>query len=214
MRKSVPRIPLRQADMAFGNATPELGKRELVLRELNQILESSFFRKAARSTQFLRYVVEYALDNSAPLKERTIGVELFERRRDYATGDDPVVRVQAAEVRRRLDQYYRALTTAPAAIRVQLPVGSYSPIFTEVPVESPLSPVPLGSSPPPDTGPAGRLRRLPGYRVVALICAILLAAGAVALALRGSRASRKGAIDEFWEPVFATPQPKIGRAHV
>ena len=195
--------------MAFGNATPELGKRELVLRELNQILESSFFRKAARSTQFLRYVVEYALDNSAPLKERTIGVELFERRRDYATGDDPVVRVQAAEVRRRLDQYYRALTTAPAAIRVQLPVGSYSPIFTEVPVESPLSPVPLGSSPPPDTGPAGRLRRLPGYRVVALICVILLAAGAVALAVRGSRASRKGAIDEFWEPVFATPQPML-----
>ena len=75
--------------MAFGNAAPELGKRELVLRELNQILESCFFRKAARSTQFLRYVVEYALDNSAHLKERMIGVELFERRRDYATGDDP-----------------------------------------------------------------------------------------------------------------------------
>src|ERR1035438_7581001 len=107
MRKSVPRVPLRQAEMAFGNAAPELGKRELVLRELNQILESCFFRKAARSTQFLRYVVEYALDNSAHLKERMIGVELFERRRDYATGDDPVVRVQAGEVRRRLDQYYQ-----------------------------------------------------------------------------------------------------------
>ena len=151
--------------MAFGNAVPiELGKRELVLRELNQIVESCFFRKAARSTQFLRYVVEYALDNTAPLKERTIGVELFERRRDYATGDDPVVRVQAGEVRRRLDQYYRALTTAPA-IRVQLPVGSYSPVFTEVSVESALSPVPLGSSQPPDAGPADRRRRLPGYRV-------------------------------------------------
>src|ERR1035438_4966904 len=59
MRKSVPRVPSRQAEMAFGNAAPELGKRELVLRELNRILESSFFRKAARSTQFLRYVVEY-----------------------------------------------------------------------------------------------------------------------------------------------------------
>ena len=195
--------------MAFGNAVPiELGKRELVLRELNQILESCFFRKAARSTQFLRYVVEYTLDNAGPLKERTIGVELFERRRDYATGDDPVVRVQAAEVRRRLDQYYRALTTAPA-IRVQLPVGSYSPVFTEASVESPVSPVPLASSPPPDAGPADRLRRLPGYRVVALICVILLAAGAVALGVRGSRASQKGAIDEFWEPVFATPQPVL-----
>ena len=200
--------------MAFGNAAPELGKRELVLRELNQILGSCFFRKAARSTQFLRYVVEYALDNSAPLKERTIGVDLFERRRDYATGDDPVVRVRAAEVRRRLDQYYRALTTVPA-IRVQLPVGSYSPVFTEVPVEPPLGPVPLESSQPPDSGPADRLRRLPGYWVAALICAILLAGGAVALGIRGSRApqkgvaSQKGVIDEFWEPVFATPQPML-----
>jgi hypothetical protein len=195
--------------MAFGNAVPiELGKRELVLRELNQILDSRFFRKAARSTQFLRYVVEYALDKAEPIKERTIGVELFERRRDYATGDDPVVRVQAAEVRRRLDQYYQALATAPA-IRVQLPVGSYSPVFTEVSVESPQSPVPLGSSQPPDAGPADRPGRLPRYRAAALICVILLVAGAVALGVRGSRAAQKTAIDEFWEPVFATPQPML-----
>ena len=194
--------------MAFGNAVPvELGKREAVLRELNQILESRFFRKAARSKQFLRYVVEYALDKAEPIKERTIGVELFERRRDYATGDDPVVRVQAAEVRRRLDQYYQALAAAPA-IRVHLPVGSYSPVFTEVSVESPQSPVPLASSHPPDAGPAG-LGKVPRYWVVALLCAILLVAGAVALGVRGSRAAQKTAIDEFWEPVFATPQPML-----
>jgi hypothetical protein len=200
--------------MATGYVVPiERGKRELVLRELDQISESCFFRKAARSTQFLRYVVEYALDNAEPVKERAIGVALFGRRRDYATGDDPVVRVQAAEVRRRLDQYYRGLTTPPA-IRVQLPVGSYSPVFTETPVESPLGPVQLPaqleSSQPPDTGPAGYVRRLPGYRVIALICVVLLAgAGIVALRVRGSRAVQKGAIDEFWEPVFATPQPML-----
>ncbi|MGD1061752.1 MAG: hypothetical protein ABR860_00710 [Terracidiphilus sp.] len=198
------------AEMAFGNAVPiELGSRELVLRELNQILESRFFRKAARSKQFLRYVVEYALDGTEPIKERTIGVELFGRRRDYATGDDPVVRVQAAEVRRRLDQYYRALTT-PSAIRVQLPVGSYSPVFSEAPVEPPLSPVPFTPSRPPDAGLADRLGSLAKSWVAALICAILLVAGAVAVGVRGSRASqKKAAIDEFWAPVFATPQPVL-----
>ena len=195
--------------MAFGNAVPvELGKREAVIRELNQILESRFFRKAARSKQFLRYVVEYALDKAEPIKERTIGVELFERRRDYATGDDPVVRVQAAEVRRRLDQYYQTLATAPA-IRIQLPVGSYSAVFTEVSVESPLSPVPQGLSQPPDAGPPDRLARPSRYRAIASICVILLVAGAVALGVRGSRAAQKAAIDQFWEPIFATPQPML-----
>jgi len=40
------------------------------------------------------------------LKERTIGTEIFQRKAGYATGDDPVVRVQAGEVRRRLEQYH------------------------------------------------------------------------------------------------------------
>jgi hypothetical protein len=196
--------------MAFGTAVPiDLGKRELVLRELSQISDSRFFRKAARSRQFLRYVVEYALDNSEPLKERTIGIELFERRCDYSTGDDPVVRVQAAEVRRRLDQYYRAVTTTPA-IRVHLPVGSYCPVFAAVAVEPALGPVPLRSSSTPDGVPADRRHTLARHWVVVLGCTILLAGGAVALAVRGSRAAqKKTVIDEFWAPAFATRQPVL-----
>jgi len=75
-------------------------KKQQILQELDHILESRFFRSAGRSKQFLKYVVQHKLNGpSEPLKERTIGVEVFERRHDYATGDDPVVRVQAGEVR-------------------------------------------------------------------------------------------------------------------
>src|SRR6202011_2269426 len=81
-----------------------------VLRELDAILRSSFFRTSSRGKQFLAYVVRHKLKGQDELlKERTIGTELFQRPVDYATGDDPVVRVQAGEVRRRLEQYYNAV---------------------------------------------------------------------------------------------------------
>lgn len=194
--------------MALGTTVSfESGKRELVLQELDRILESPYFRNAARSKQFLRYAVEHALHNHEPLKERTIGVELFERRNDYATGDDPVVRVQAGEVRRRLGQYYRGLSTPPR-IRIEIPVGSYTPVFRELP-DPPLGPVTLDPRPAPDerTDTPSRLWRR--YGLLALTCGALLIAGLIALRVRGSRATQTAAIDEFWEPIFATPQPAL-----
>ena len=51
----------------------------------------------------LRYVVEQTLSgNEENLKERTLGVEVFRRSPDYDTNLDPVVRLSAGEVRKRL----------------------------------------------------------------------------------------------------------------
>ena len=47
------------------------------------------------------------------LSERMIGVELFGRPADYDTSNDAVVRVRAAEVRKRLAQYYKEATQPP-----------------------------------------------------------------------------------------------------
>ena len=88
-------------------------KSEAVLQELQRILASRYFRSAGRSRQFLQYVVQQKLEGHLELlKERTIGTEVFQRSPDYATGDDPVVRVQAGEVRRRLEQYYQEVRRA------------------------------------------------------------------------------------------------------
>src|ERR1035441_2106316 len=66
-----------------------------VVRELDKILGSQFFRSAGRSKQFLQYVVKHKLEgNAEQLKERTIGTEVFLRPAGYATGDDPVVRAE------------------------------------------------------------------------------------------------------------------------
>src|SRR5580698_3555405 len=104
-------------------------EKEAVLRELEAILSSPFFRTSNRSKQFLAYVVQHTLEgNHEPLKERTIGAKLFQRPAGYATGDDPVVRVQAGEVRRRLEQYHHA-AVSQSPVRIELPIGSYAPTF-------------------------------------------------------------------------------------
>lgn len=84
----------------FAGEYPESGR--LVLQELGRVVASRFFKNSLRSRQFLEYVVHRKLEGRAEeLKERTIGIELFSRLPSYATGDDPVVRVQAREVRKR-----------------------------------------------------------------------------------------------------------------
>jgi hypothetical protein len=120
-------------------------EKKSVLRELNSILNSPIFHPSKRGQQFLSYVVRHRLEgNQDRLKERTIGVDLFQRPVGYATGDDPVVRVQAGEVRRRLDQYYQAHPNS-SEVRIELHVGSYSPEFRWVRPEKPAE---LPSLPP------------------------------------------------------------------
>jgi hypothetical protein len=77
----------------------------------------------------LRYIVEKALAGEADsLKERTIGVEVFERSPNYDTNADTVVRYTAGEVRKRLSLHYHELEEKPA-IQISLPPGSYAPEF-------------------------------------------------------------------------------------
>jgi hypothetical protein len=124
-------------------AIEDLDLREAVHQELSRILASRFFRSAGRSRQFLEYVVRHKLEGHLELlKERTIGTEVFHRPHGYATGDDPVVRVQAGEVRRRLEQYYQAVEDCPI-VSIELPLGAYAPNFRwRTPVAGPV-PLPM-----------------------------------------------------------------------
>ncbi len=110
--------------------TPETPEdRDLVTRELNAILSSSHFSGSKRYPALLKYVVSKTLDgHSEELKERTLGVEVFERSPDYDTNDDPVVRFSASEVRKRLAQYYSECEES-SQLQIQLPLGCYVPEF-------------------------------------------------------------------------------------
>jgi hypothetical protein len=101
----------------------------LVREELRRIVTSRHFRTSRRGKEFLEYVVDQKISGGGDLlKERLIGVEIFGRKPDYATGEDPVVRVQAGDVRRRLESYH-ADSEVQCDILIQIPVGSYAPVF-------------------------------------------------------------------------------------
>lgn len=104
---------------------------EDVHAELNRLLESPAFRTSRRCREFLEYIVEHTLSGpTGTLKERSIGVELFQLPRDFDTGQHTIVRVTANEVRKKLAQYYLAENHAHHPLRIGLPPGSYSAEFT------------------------------------------------------------------------------------
>jgi len=104
-------------------------EKEAVAAQLERVLEHSSFRGSVRSAKFLRYVVEYWLEDERqeePLKERTIGVALFGLDSDYDTSQTTIVRNTAVDVRKRLFVYYHEPEHADE-IQIALPVGSYIP---------------------------------------------------------------------------------------
>jgi hypothetical protein len=105
--------------------THESMEHDAVQCQLERMLASPLFRNSKRYPGFLRFVVEQSLAGEREtLKERVVGVRVFGREPDYDTNDDPVVRVTAGEVRKRIAQYYHE-PAHQGELRIDLPSGSY-----------------------------------------------------------------------------------------
>ena len=210
--------PPEENSHLYQGPVSEAIEKEAILRELDSILSSPFFRSSNRSKQFLSYVVHHTLDgNDEPLKERTIGAKLFQRPVGYATGDDPVVRVQAGEVRRRLEQYHHAaLSQSP--VRIELPVGSYAPAFhwsvadtalndAAAPLEAPVPTLVVpAATPEPDVFVTQKKQfRVPLRMVYAGLLLLAVLVAAVGWHFRAG----KSTISQFWSPVFGSPEPVL-----
>src|ERR1700733_1311106 len=103
--------------------------RSDLLEQLERIVRSKHFRNSKRYPTFLRFVVEQTLaGKTEALKERTLGVDVFARPSHYDTNDDPIVRVTAGEIRKRIAQYYQE-PGHEDELRIDLPLGSYVPHF-------------------------------------------------------------------------------------
>jgi hypothetical protein len=97
--------------------------------QLERVLDDPHFKGSKRYTRFLRFVVEETLSgNSDGIKERSLGIAVFDRPADYDTNSDSIVRVAASEVRKRLAQYYDS-PGRDHELRIELPPGSYSVEF-------------------------------------------------------------------------------------
>lgn len=98
--------------------------------QLERILASSWFVNSKRHTRFLRFIVEKAIaGETQDIKERLIGIEVFDRCPNYDLANDAIVRVGAGEIRKRLAQYYLHEGRSNEIV-IEVPPGAYVPIFS------------------------------------------------------------------------------------
>ncbi len=96
---------------------------------LSAVFLSTPFRTSKQSQHLLQYLVDQTLEGrDEMLKERIVGANVFDRNPGYDTGDDPIVRVRAADLRKRLIQYYSS-EGAERSVRIEIHPGSYRPVF-------------------------------------------------------------------------------------
>jgi hypothetical protein len=184
---TAPRVE-RHADLTDGATVRE---------QLERLLASSHFHNSKRFPSLLRFVVEHVLKGQSDLlKERTLGIEVFGRSANYDTSADPIVRVTAAEVRKRIAQYYDE-PGRERELRIALPSGSYVPQFywpDEIEVDRTLVH-------PVDGGREGVTREKPGRAIWMALAALFIFAAGIAFGVFWNTPWHPG-FDYFWGPVL------------
>jgi len=179
-----------------------------VREQLDRLLAHPLFSNSKRYPVLLAHTVEQTLKGSgADLKERSIGIDVFGRSPSYDANADPVVRITAGEVRKRLVQYYYD-SAHDGELVIELPSGSYVPIFHAAePPQQPEPVVPVDVARPPVTlvpvpvhpHPAPRRRWL----FLAFLSGLSLAASfAIGWKIRDIHNFHPPtSIDRFWAPI-------------
>jgi len=192
-------------------------EKTAVLQQLEKLLATPLFNSSKRYPSFLKFVVTRSLAGQTDqLKERILGVEIFGRSTDYDTNTDPIVRVTAAEIRKRIELYYQDPKHSQE-IRLYLPAGSYAPQYSWPGRPSGLS---AGATAaliradeatlilPPDAQSAVSRPDRAVLTVVKPAVAVLL------LLFVGASAgvwfaSRPPALKQFWEPFVKSSEPVL-----
>ena len=183
---------------------------QAVREQLERLIAHPLFANSKRYPALLAHAVEQTLrGNTAELKERAIGIDVFGREPNYDANADPVVRITAGEVRKRLTQYYYD-STHDAEVVIELPTGSYVPLFRKAeppaaPVVAPELPVaeaPLQPSPPPAAvaQPRSPMRWLPWLLLPLMVAASGWIGLRVGLKMRDTPPPPTP-IQRFWAPL-------------
>ncbi len=219
-----------------GCKTRSAEEKDAIREQLGRILEHPAFKSSQRSARFLRYVVEYALLDThdvQPLKERTLGAELFGLDPAYDTNQYTVVRNAATDVRKRLAMYYHE-PGHESEIQIDLSAGSYMPGFHPCANSQKEETAFPGASQPSreqelTTRAAAELAvaavsekklRRRTWSVLWMTAAVAIAATVAVLGLAWrhslgnsplTRLANMSDLDQFWQPVFddAAPEPVI-----
>ena len=210
-------MPGQDTDRARWPQAPE--DVETVRTQLARMLTDPLFSQSRRYPRLLRRIVEDSLaGNIDNLKERVLGIELFDRAPDYDTNADAIVRVTAAEIRKRIAQYYHA-EDHQAEPRIDLPVGGYVAEFRPAQADSLAEPSPSAAELNPlhveeqlTSGPASGWKRSSGRMILMLSASAVLILAAVLVS--HSWWDVQDGVDDFWEPYIkdgAAPLVCVGQ---
>lgn len=112
---------------AAGSGTPTPDE---VRAALERIGASPAFAGSPQLMAFLRYVCEARLaDRHERIKGYTIAVEALGRDESFDPQTDPIVRVEATRLRRSLAGYYASEAGEAESLIIEIPKGSYVPVF-------------------------------------------------------------------------------------
>jgi hypothetical protein len=219
VRAEIPWMPTTEAERAS------------VLRQMDRLLNSHHFCNSKRYPALLEYIIRETLaGNADSLKERVLGMAVFHRPPDYDANADPVVRVTAGEIRKRIAQFYHE-EGAGEEIYIDLRPGSYVPEFYPVapkaaqtkepvdlfPASAPLQVSVETQASVETTGtPASAVRRKWPWQVSALALITIVSIG-VALLFSASWWQSKDQRTQMWYPLLNSPAPVlvvVGQPHI
>jgi hypothetical protein len=187
-----------------------------VQQQLELLLASPLFHSSKRYPSFLRFVVARVLAGQTDqLKERILGVEVFGRPADYDTNADPIVRVTAAEIRKRIELYYQDPKHSQE-IRFYLSPGSYATQFawpghpvgmaaTALELSGHAADQKMVERPTIAVSPRRKGISLEGWKLAFAFVLLAIALASMAIWY----VSRPRVLKQFWEPFVKSPEPVL-----
>jgi hypothetical protein len=176
--------------------------------ELRRVIQSKHFANSPKKSRFLEFIAEQTFQgNSEKLNEYLIGTEVYDRGADFDQQKDPIVRVQAHEIRRLLKKYYDE-EGGESLIRMELPPGHYVPVFSRMaqpdPDENAAGATKNGAS-GDEAGGSDASRWRVNRALLAATVALAALCAVLAVLLARSRAGSDAASAQARRPVTALP---------
>jgi hypothetical protein len=115
--------------MTVVNGSDDTPTAEEIRSAVEHIVAGPGFRRSPQLVAFLHFLVEAVLCGRAEhIKSYTIGVEALKRGERFDPQRDPIVRVEAARLRKALANSFARGGAGPP-VTIEIPLGSYVPVF-------------------------------------------------------------------------------------
>jgi hypothetical protein len=173
---SIANLPTRE-----DRELPSIEERRALIE---RVAASAQFGRSARLRDFLLYVGGQSLKSGCPeIHEQEIGTRVFGRPSTYDRSQDNIVRVNATELRKRIELYF-ATEGAHESLILEIPRGAYKPVFRWRQADLavlPARPLTIQPGARPDAAhlslPAGSARHVAVALLTALSVALAIGCG-------------------------------------